>query len=32
MQGAACAEGMVKAASPRADINAMGQFFISVSS
>jgi hypothetical protein len=30
MQGAACDEGAVKAASPRADISTMGQFFISV--
>jgi hypothetical protein len=29
-QGAACAEDMVKAASPRPDISAMGRFFISV--
>jgi hypothetical protein len=30
MQGAACAEGIVRAASPRDNISAMGQFFISV--
>jgi hypothetical protein len=27
-QGAACAEDMVKAASPRPDISAMGRFFM----